>query len=92
VSEPFGLAALEAAQFGIPVVLSSRAGVTEVLKSAFQADYWDINLMAKHIVSLLSDQKLHMEKAEQGFDDIKRATWKKASKKILKVYEDLLGN
>jgi glycosyltransferase involved in cell wall biosynthesis len=90
VSEPFGLAALEAAQFGIPVVLSSRSGVSEVLKSAFRADYWDIDLMAQHIVSLLSDEKLHTKKAEQGLADIKKATWKNAAKKILQVYDRLL--
>ncbi|MGE9271241.1 MAG: glycosyltransferase, partial [Verrucomicrobiales bacterium] len=33
VSEPFGLVALEAAQFGVPVVATENAGVREVLPS-----------------------------------------------------------
>jgi glycosyltransferase involved in cell wall biosynthesis len=39
VSEPFGLAALEAAQFRVPWVISKQSGVSEVLTSALKADY-----------------------------------------------------
>ncbi|MFI5205696.1 MAG: glycosyltransferase family 4 protein, partial [Candidatus Paceibacterales bacterium] len=34
ISEPFGLSAVEAAQFGIPCVISKQSGVAEVLKGA----------------------------------------------------------
>lgn len=34
VSEPFGLSALEAAQFNIPAVISKQSGVAEVMKGA----------------------------------------------------------
>jgi glycosyltransferase involved in cell wall biosynthesis len=90
VSEPFGLAALEAAQFGIPVVLSSRSGVSEVLKSAPKADYWDIDLMAQHIAELLSNEEYHNKMAKAGLDEIKNFTWKKASNQILKIYDALI--
>jgi glycosyltransferase involved in cell wall biosynthesis len=91
VSEPFGLVALEAAQFGVPVVLSTRAGVGEVLQSALKANYWDIDLMANHVVALMTDSKLRKRKVNQGLKEIKSATWPRAAAKVRKVYDGLLN-
>jgi len=91
VSEPFGLTALEAAQFGIPIVLSSRSGVSEILKSALRADYWDIETMANHIVSLLRDDKLRAKQIEAGYREIKNITWEETARSILGIYKNLLG-
>lgn len=49
VSEPFGLTALEAAQFGVPVVLSRRSGAAEVLNGALKADFWDTEIGRAHV-------------------------------------------
>ena len=59
VSEPFGLSALEAAQFNIPAVISKQSGVAEVMKGALKADFWDVNKMAEHIVHLCTDEELY---------------------------------
>ncbi|MFP6897290.1 MAG: glycosyltransferase family 4 protein [Roseibacillus sp.] len=91
VSEPFGLSALEAAQFGIPAVLSKQSGVSEVLQGALKADYWDTNLMAKHIVSLLSDRELRDKVVAQASADIEAATWDAAAGKVVNVYRELLS-
>ncbi len=90
VSEPFGLSALEAAQFGIPAVLSKQSGVAEVLKGALTADFWDTNLMAEHIVSLLNDPDLRRGVVEQAKADIAAATWDAAAAKVMDVYRELL--
>lgn len=58
VSEPFGLSAVEAAQFGVPVVISKQSGVSEVLPHALKFDFWDINKASQYIVSLLTDELL----------------------------------
>jgi glycosyltransferase involved in cell wall biosynthesis len=59
VSEPFGLTALEAARHGVPVVLSNNSGAGEVLKrGSLKVDYWDVEMMAKMIVSVLEYPRL----------------------------------
>jgi len=91
VSEPFGLSALEAAQFGIPAVISKQSGVAEVLKGALKADYWDVELMAKHINDLLSDDELCARVVEQAKQDIQASTWDAAGAKVLEIYRELVS-
>jgi glycogen synthase len=90
VSEPFGLSALEAAQFGIPAVISKQSGVAEVLKGALKADYWNVELMAEHINNLLTDPELREQVIEQAKLDIAASTWDAAAAKVMHLYEELL--
>ncbi|RYD22201.1 MAG: glycosyltransferase family 1 protein [Verrucomicrobiaceae bacterium] len=90
VSEPFGLSALEAAQFGIPAVISKQSGVAEVLKGALKADFWDVELMAKHINDLLTDDELRGKVIEQAKLDIAASTWDAAAAKVMQVYGELV--
>ena len=90
VSEPFGLSALEAAQFGIPAVISKQSGVAEVLKGALLADYWDVELMAKHIHALLTDPTLRATVIEQAKLDIAASTWDAAAAKVIKIYHEII--
>jgi glycosyltransferase involved in cell wall biosynthesis len=89
VSEPFGLSALEAAQFGIPAVISKQSGAAEVLKAALKADFWDVNLMATHIINLLTDEALREKVIQQAQQDITAATWDAAAQKIITLYQKL---
>ncbi len=89
VSEPFGLSALEAAQFGIPAVISNQSGVAEVLKSALKADYWDIAQLATHIGDLLTDEHLYRRLATQATREIADLTWDAAAAQVLSVYHEL---
>jgi glycogen synthase len=89
VSEPFGLSALEAAQFGIPAVISKQSGVAEVLKGALKADFWDVELMAKHINDLLINDVVRERVVEQAKKDIAACTWDAAAAKVLSVYEEI---
>lgn len=90
VSEPFGLSALEAAQFGIPAVISKQSGVAEVLKGALVADFWDVDLMAKHISDLLTDEELREKVVEQAKLDIAASTWDAAAAKVVDIYRELV--
>jgi len=91
VSEPFGLSALEAAQFGIPAVISKQSGVAEILKAALKADFWDTELMAKHINDLLTDEGLHKKVVADADRDIKAATWDAAATRVLSLYQRVLS-
>lgn len=90
VSEPFGLSALEAAQFGIPAVISRQSGVAEVLQGALKADYWDTDLMAGDINALLTDDSLRDRIVQQAAADIRASTWDAAAEKVVAVYRELL--
>lgn len=90
VSEPFGLSALEAAQFNIPAVISKQSGVAEVMKGALKADFWDVNMMARQIVSLITDDKLYEQVVRQSAADIQASTWDAAADKVIKVYNKVL--
>ena len=86
VSEPFGLSAMEAAQFGIPAVISKQSGVGEVLHHALKADFWDTDLMAQHIVHLIEDEDFANQVVADTFKDIEAITWDACSQKIVNVY------
>jgi glycosyltransferase involved in cell wall biosynthesis len=90
VSEPFGLTALEAAQFGIPVVLSKRSGSAEVLNSALTVDFWDTEKMADLIIKLLTDKNLYKACVAQGYRDLKKLSWTESARKIKALYAKLL--
>ncbi len=91
VSEPFGLSALEAAQFDIPAVISKQSGVAEVLTHARAADYWDVELMAKHINELLTEPEAHAAAVEASREDQLNCTWEAAAGRIAALYGERLG-
>ena len=91
VSEPFGLSALEAAQFGVPAVLSNQSGVSEVLRSALKADYNDVDQMADHIIALLEDKALREKVIADSYRDIEPLTWEKTAEEILDVLEKVVN-
>lgn len=91
VSEPFGLSAAEAAQFGIPCVISKQSGAAEVMQHALTADFWDVDLMAKHIIDLIENEELRNDVVSKTFDDIKTVTWEHAVEGILEAYSHVLG-
>jgi len=88
VSEPFGLVALEAARYGVPVIISKTSGVAEVLPSAVTVDFWDTDLMTDAIVDLLEkrDSNVLGEKLKR---EVEQLTWVNAVEKIRQIYKEL---
>jgi len=89
VSEPFGIAPLEAVQSGVPVIISKQSGVAEVLPHAIKIDFWNVDSMANAIYHVLSHQSLSKTLKKKSKETIKRITWDKAAKKINSIYHEL---
>lgn len=86
VSEPFGLSAVEAAQFGVPCVISKQSGVAEVLKGALTFDHWDINRAAGQILNLLNDKVFKNTIVKDSYCNLNNITWNISAQKILNAY------
>lgn len=90
VSEPFGIAPLEALINGTPVLVSKQSGVSEVLAHALKVDFWDTDEMANQIVAVLKNEPLSRQLTAYGKDEAYRLTWKRAAEKCGEVYRRLL--
>lgn len=86
VSEPFGLAALEAIHHDVPVILSKTAGAAEVLTHVLKVDFWDTDEMANKIVAVLRHPPLAQTLRQHGAFDIRRLTWAGAAEKCVRSY------
>ncbi len=90
VSEPFGLTALEATRAKVPCVLTKQSGASEVLTSALKADYWDTDLFAKHILSLLKNESLRQQKIDEATAELHQNNWYNSAAKIATEYFSIL--
>lgn len=86
VSEPFGIAPLEAMRNDTPVIVSKQSGVSEVLSHALKVDFWDTDEMANKIVAVLKYPPLSQTLREHGAFELRRITWEGAAEKCVKVY------
>ena len=91
VSEPFGIAPLEAMRSNVPVIISKQSGVAEVLDYAVKVDYWDVDAMADAIYGLVNYPALSQMFAEKGLEEVTSLKWNDAAAKIKKVYEDAIA-
>jgi glycosyltransferase involved in cell wall biosynthesis len=87
VSEPFGLAPLEAMRADVPVIISKQSGVSEVLTHALKVDFWDTAEMANKIVAVLRHPPLGQTLREHGSMEIKRLTWDGAAGAVVESYQ-----
>jgi glycosyltransferase involved in cell wall biosynthesis len=87
LSEPFGLVALEAAQRNTPVIVSKNAGVSEVMPSSIQVDFWDIEKMAQEIERLVTKPEVHTTVITNQLRDLRQVTWENAAKRLQEVYK-----
>jgi glycosyltransferase involved in cell wall biosynthesis len=87
VSEPFGIAPLEAMSHDVPVIISKQSGVSEVLSHALKVDFWDVNEMANKIIAVLRHPPLASTLREHGSFEVRRLSWSDAARSCLTVYE-----
>jgi glycogen synthase len=90
ISEPFGISPLEAAQAGVPVIISKQSGVAEVLKNSIKVDFWNIKALANAITRLLTRKQMANRLKENSGKEIRKITWGQAARKVRAVYVSLL--
>jgi glycosyltransferase involved in cell wall biosynthesis len=86
VSEPFGIAPLEAMSHDVPVIISKQSGVSEVLDHALKVDFWDVNEMANKIVAVLKHPPLASTLRQHGSIEVRRMSWSDAAQQCVDVY------
>jgi glycogen(starch) synthase len=90
VSEPFGIAPLEALENDVPVIISKQSGVSEVLMHALKVDFWDVDEIANKIIAVLKYPPLQMMLRNYGNFEVRKLRWKDAAARCLRIYEELL--
>ncbi|HRK32684.1 MAG TPA: glycosyltransferase, partial [Tepidisphaeraceae bacterium] len=75
VSEPFGIAPLEAMSHDVPVIISKQSGVSEVIQNALKVDFWDVDEMANKIIAVLRHPPLSQTLRQHGSFEIRRMSW-----------------
>ena len=91
VSEPFGIAPLEAMSHDVPVIISKQSGVAEMLTHALKVDFWDINEMANKIIAVLRHPPLASTLRQHGSFEVRRLSWTDSARACVQVYEQAMG-
>ena len=89
VSEPFGIAPLEALSHNVPVIISKQSGVSEVLTHVLKVDFWDVEEMANKIVAVLRHPPLQRVLRQQGQIELRRLSWRDSAERCKTIYEEL---
>ncbi|MCE5325042.1 MAG: glycosyltransferase [Planctomycetaceae bacterium] len=91
VSEPFGIAPLEALSHNVPVIISRQSGVAEVLTHALKVDFWDTDEMANKILAVLKHAPLQRALRQHGHIELRKLSWKDSAQKLKDIYAGVMG-
>ncbi len=90
VSEPFGIAPLEAMSHDVPVIISKQSGVSEALTHVLKVDFWDVDEMANKIIAVLRHPPLRNTLRRNGAMELRHLTWEGAARKCTEVYDEAI--
>lgn len=90
VSEPFGIAPLEAISHDVPVIISKTSGVSEVLRHVLKVDFWDVDDIANKIIAVLRHPSLGDTLRNNADLELRKLTWDGAAQKCLGVYQSAI--
>lgn len=89
VSEPFGIAPLEAMLYDVPVIISRQSGVAEVVHNALKVDFWDVKQLANMICAVLTYEPLMNEMVKNCREELKTIRWERAADRLNGIYSQL---
>jgi len=91
VSEPFGIAPLEALSHNVPTIISKQSGCSEVLRHVLKVDFWDTDEMANKILAVLRHPPLQRVLRQQAKFDLRKLSWRDSAEKCKRIYESVVG-
>jgi glycosyltransferase involved in cell wall biosynthesis len=89
VSEPFGIAPLEAMSQGAVAIISKNSGVAEIIQSAYKVDFWDIDRMVAIIIELIRNPEKFKEMSKRGKAEVTNLQWDRAAQSIMDIFAGL---
>ena len=89
ISEPFGLTALEAAHHGDVLIITKQSGVSEVIRSAMEYDFWDEDKLADEIVAISKSKALKNTLRDGILKEYRKISWNDVAKKVESVYNEM---
>jgi glycosyltransferase involved in cell wall biosynthesis len=90
VSEPFGIAPLEALDNDVPIIISKQSGVSEVIQHALKVDFWDVDEIANKIIAVLKYPPLGITLRSHGNYEVRKLRWSDSAARCAKIYEETL--
>lgn len=88
--EGFGIPALEAMACGTPVIVSNVSSLPEVVGEAgLLINPYSEEEIAQAIRTVYTDKKLQQKLSKKGLEQVKRFSWEKMAKIVLKVFEEV---
>lgn len=91
VSEPFGIAALEAMKNKVPVLVSKQSGIAEAARNILKVDFWDIDQIANKIIAVLKHQPLRTMLGESGCAETGKFRWENSAARVNEIYRQVLA-
>ncbi|MCH8062275.1 MAG: glycosyltransferase family 4 protein [Chloroflexi bacterium] len=96
LNEAFGLVVLEAMSMGLPVLVSSLAGASELIEDGLNGllikDPSDASEIATKLDAILSNERLRRLLAEEGRQTALKYTWDMVARKHVEVYKWVLSS
>lgn len=91
VSEPFGLAALEAIRHDVPAIVSRTSGVSEALKHVLKVDFWNTSEIADKILAVLKHPPLAKTLRANADREVAQFTWHDAAERCERIYHEAIA-
>ena len=89
-SEPLGLVALEAAHFGVPVILPPNCGAKEHLPQTPVVDPADLDHLTDTVKMLLDDQTKAAAVVKMNQQAVQGQNWDMVVRTLLRIYQEML--
>lgn len=86
VSEPFGVAPLEAIAYGTTALVSKQSGVSEAFRNLLKVDYWNTREMANQVLTVIQNESIRTELCKNATQEFNRLDWNGPAQKIKELY------